>query len=107
MSYVTGSVLAAGTIALILKHVFDVVLPGYAWLWVGHGYLFMVYLVTVVDLGVRARFPVLKLLGVAVAGTIPFAAFFVEPRVERGVRAQLAAAVTTAQPDSNTSRNDG
>jgi len=40
-----------------------------------HGFLFMVYLVTALDLGVRRRWPLLRLGLVMIAGTIPFASF--------------------------------
>lgn len=92
MSYVTGVVLALGTVALIVKYAGGPQLPGYSALWIGHGWLYMVYLVTVLDLGVRARWKILKLLGVMLTGTVPFAAFVVEPRVERVERARLTAA---------------
>ncbi len=85
MSYVTGVVLALGTIAALLKYAGGPELPGYSALWIGHGWLYMIYLVTVLDLGIRARFGLAKIVGVCLAGTIPFAAFFVEPRIHRSV----------------------
>lgn len=46
-----------------------------------HGFLFMVYLVTALDLGVRRRWPLLRLGLIMIAGTIPFASFVAERRV--------------------------
>jgi integral membrane protein len=51
-----------------------------------HGFLFMVYLVTALDLGVRRRWPLLRLGLVMIAGTIPFASFVAERKVTREVR---------------------
>jgi integral membrane protein len=52
-----------------------------------HGFLFMVYLVTALDLGIRRRWPLLRLGLVMIAGTIPFASFVAEHYVTREVRA--------------------
>ncbi len=54
-----------------------------------HGFLFMVYLVTALDLGVRLRWAWLKLGLVMLAGTIPFASFVTERRARHEVRARL------------------
>lgn len=65
-----------------------------------HGFLFMVYLVTALDLGIRLRWPWLKLGLVMLAGTVPFASFVAERRAHADVQARLrrgAAAVRTAE----------
>ena len=54
-----------------------------------HGFLFMVYLVTAVDIGIRLRWPWRKLGLVMLAGTIPFASFVAERRARQEVRARL------------------
>lgn len=46
-----------------------------------HGFLYMVYLVLVADLTYRLRWPVLRVLLVALAGTIPFLSFVAERKV--------------------------
>ncbi|MDQ1743763.1 MAG: hypothetical protein QOE23_2102 [Pseudonocardiales bacterium] len=53
-----------------------------------HGFIFMVYLVTAVDLGIRLRWPWLKLGLVMLAGTVPFASFVAERRAHADVRAR-------------------
>jgi integral membrane protein len=53
-----------------------------------HGFLFMVYLVTALDIGIRLRWPWLKLGLIMLAGTIPFASFFAERRAHQDVRAR-------------------
>lgn len=43
-----------------------------------HGMLYIVYVLLVFDLARRARWPIMRIAGVALAGTIPFLGFFVE-----------------------------
>ncbi len=51
-----------------------------------HGFLYMGYLVLTADLGVKSRWPVLRLLLVALAGTIPFLSFVAERKVTAPLR---------------------
>jgi integral membrane protein len=46
-----------------------------------HGLLYIGYLVTVVDLGRRARWPLTRTVGVMLAGVVPLLSFLVERRV--------------------------
>ncbi len=55
-----------------------------------HGFLYMIYLVTAVDLAFRAKWPAVKAVLVMLAGTIPFVSFYAERRVS----AELAPATT-------------
>lgn len=55
-----------------------------------HGFLYMVYLVAVAMLGFELRWSLLKMVGVMLAGVVPFLSFWVEHRVSAGARAQLA-----------------
>ena len=59
-----------------------------------HGFLFMVYLLTAFDLGVRMRWRWLKLGLVMVAGTVPFASFYAEHRAHAELRARAEASRT-------------
>lgn len=51
-----------------------------------HGFLFMVYLLTALDIGIRLRWPWLKLGLIMIAGTVPFASFFAERRAHQDVQ---------------------
>jgi integral membrane protein len=53
-----------------------------------HGLLYILYLVTVVMLGQRARWSLLRTVGVMVAGAVPVLSFVVERRVAREAAAQ-------------------
>ena len=57
---------------------------------VPHGWLYMVLLFTAYDLGRRVRWPWLRLLLIALAGTIPFLSFVAERHATKDVRARLA-----------------
>jgi len=48
---------------------------------VAHGYLYMALLLTIADLWRRRRFPLSAVLGVALAGTVPFLSFVAERAV--------------------------
>ena len=57
-----------------------------------HGFVYMIYLVTVVDLASRMKWTWTRGILVALAGTIPFLPFVAEHRVTRDTREQLATA---------------
>lgn len=60
----------------------------YALGWQLHGFLYMVYLVTVLDLAIKARWAPVKAVVIALAGTIPFMSFVAEATVRRQIGAQ-------------------
>lgn len=87
MAFVTGTLLLAGTIALILKYAASVNFGGvYALLWIGHGYLYLIYVVVATMLGVKLRWPPARIVLVLLAGTIPTMSFVAEHYVTRDVR---------------------
>lgn len=55
----------------------------YAVGWQLHGLLYMIYIVTVLDLAIKARWSPLKAVLVALAGTVPFMSFVAEATVRR------------------------
>ena len=57
-----------------------------------HGFVYMGYLVTVIDLATRMRWTWRRGLLVALAGTIPFLSFVAEHKITRQTNQQLAAA---------------
>ncbi|MGI8761953.1 MAG: DUF3817 domain-containing protein [Jatrophihabitantaceae bacterium] len=92
MAFTTGVVLLAGTIALICKDVLHVphMEPGTGLLWLGHGYLYLLYVITVLQLGITLRWPLLRIALVMLAGTVPSMSFVAEHYVTRDVRAHVA-----------------
>ncbi|HET6877357.1 MAG TPA: DUF3817 domain-containing protein [Jatrophihabitans sp.] len=87
MAFVTGFVLLAGTIALILKYTTSLHMePGTGILWVAHGWLYLIYVIVTAMLGVRLRWPLPRFALVMLAGTIPTMSFVAEHFVTRAVR---------------------
>jgi integral membrane protein len=93
MAFATGFVLLAGTIALVLKDVVHVhhMEPGTGLLWLAHGYLYLLYVIATVNLGLKLRWPLLRVGAVMLAGTIPTMSFVAEHYVTRDTRKRLAA----------------
>lgn len=94
MAWVTGVVLAILTVWLIVGYGFldyanvDSKPALYSVLWMLHGWLYVVYLITGVDLAFRVRYSVLRTIGILLAGTIPFASFFSEALVHKDLKAR-------------------
>jgi integral membrane protein len=102
MAYVVGTLLIVLVcVAVPMKYVAGK--PGMvAVVGVIHGWLYMALIVTAVDLGRRARWSWLRLLLIALAGTIPFLSFVAERSATKDVRPKLAAidsGEATAAPD--------
>ena len=57
-----------------------------------HGFIYIGYLITVIDLATRMRWSWGRGIVIALAGTVPFLSFVAEHKVTRQTRAQLAAA---------------
>jgi integral membrane protein len=92
MAFVTGVVLLAGTTALILKAVgVPHMEPGTGYLWLAHGYLYLVYVIVTAVLGVRLRWPLARYALVMLAGTIPTMSFVAEHFVTQAVRTRTVA----------------
>ena len=92
MAFVVGTGLLVLCVAMVFKYVPAINNPQPVTV-VGtvHGFLFMIYVLTTVDLGFRLRWNLIPMLGVALAGTIPFVSFYAEHRVMVWVRDKQAA----------------
>jgi integral membrane protein len=88
MAFVTGIVLLAGCLALLLKaagvHHME---PGTGFIWLGHGYLYLVYVIITAVLGVKLRWPLPRFALVMLAGTVPTMSFVAEHFVTRAAHA--------------------
>jgi integral membrane protein len=82
LAYVVGVGLLALVGAMIMRLAFDQ--PQYSAI-VGpvHGFLYVIYLILAVDLGLKARWPIVKTGLVLLAGTIPFVSFIAERKVTK------------------------
>ena len=91
MAYLVGTLLVVLTlVGLPLKYVYgdDRVVT---WTGMPHGWLYMILIVTAVDVGRRARWSWGRLLLIALAGTVPFLSFVAERSATKDVRDKVAA----------------
>jgi integral membrane protein len=91
MAYVTGVLLIVLLfVAMPMKYLGDedslVQVVG-----VAHGWLYMAYVITALQLSLQARWAVGKTVLVALAGTIPFASFVAERKVVHDLQAEVRA----------------
>ncbi|NJP89332.1 DUF3817 domain-containing protein [Nonomuraea sp. FMUSA5-5] len=91
LAYVVGCMLLVLCVGMVLRYGFGedamskIVAPI-------HGGLYMIYLITVMNLGMKARWSWPYMAGVMLGGTVPFLSFYVERRVTQRVQDALAAA---------------
>ncbi|GAB3624238.1 DUF3817 domain-containing protein [Mariniluteicoccus endophyticus] len=57
---------------------------------IAHGWLYMALLASAINLGMKAKWDVGRLIGIALAGTIPFLSFVAEHFATKDVRRKLA-----------------
>jgi integral membrane protein len=96
MAFIVGVALLVLTLHMVLRYGFDNhVLDWWA---MPHGFLYMVYLVAVMMLGLELRWGMGRTVGVMLAGVVPFLSFWVEHRVSAQAQAQLAARVSEPRP---------
>lgn len=105
MAWVTGVLLAFMTVVgLPWKYVFGHEdSTWYAIGWQLHGFLFMLYLVAVLDLAIKARWAPGRTAVVALAGTVPFMSFVFERRTTKTLQARAAAASRVSRTGATTS----
>ena len=85
MAWVTGVTLILLTVGVILEYAADK--PALAgWVARPHGFLYMIYVVTVLMLAYQGRWRPLRTLLVLLAGTVPFASFVAERKVVAAAR---------------------
>ncbi len=68
------------------------------WTGVPHGWLYLLLLITAYDLGRRVNWPWLRLILIALAGTVPFLSFVAERYATKDVHARLAAVTSGGEP---------
>jgi integral membrane protein len=87
MAFLTGVVLLSGCIALIFKYATSLHMePGTGYLWIAHGWFYLIYVIITAMLGFKLRWPLPRYALVMLAGTIPTMSFVAEHFVTRAVR---------------------
>ncbi len=95
MAYVTGVMLLVLVVEMLLKYVLDAPESVVRWIeWVpfAHGWIYVVYLVTVLDLWSKMRWGLGRLVVMVLGGVVPVMSFLVERRVHADADAHLPAA---------------
>ena len=93
MAWVTGSMLLVLCVELIIKYVLgadESVLRLVAWVPFAHGWIYVLYLVTVMDLWSTMRWRFGRLVAMVLAGVVPVMSFVLERRVHADGEAKLA-----------------
>ncbi|HEY5516460.1 MAG TPA: DUF3817 domain-containing protein [Pengzhenrongella sp.] len=100
MAWVTGTWLLLLTLEIVLKYVVGVgpgVLAWIRWIPPFHGFVYMVYLVTVLDAWSKMRWGFGRLAVLVLAGVVPVMSFVVERRVHADAEVRLGPA-TALEP---------
>lgn len=61
------------------------------WFGVPHGWLYMLLILTAIDLGRRVKWSIRNVIGIALAGTVPFLSFVAEYLARKDVYKRIAA----------------
>lgn len=90
MAIVTGCMLLLLSLEIVLKYGFNGGQPVLgSWIAIAHGWIYVIYLMTVVDLWSTLRWGIVRLLQLILAGIVPGLSFYAERRVTREVRALM------------------
>lgn len=89
LAYVVGVMLLILCLAMVLRYGFGDATMSKITAPI-HGGFYMIYLITVMNLGMKARWSWPYMLGVMLGGTVPFLSFYVERRVTQRVQSALA-----------------
>lgn len=88
MAFVVGVGLLLLTAQVILKYGFNN--GALNWWPQPHGLVYIVYIAATVNLSFTMRWSLLKMVGVILAGCVPFLSFFIERKVSASVEGDLA-----------------
>lgn len=91
MAFVTGGFLLLLCVEMVLKYGFngsEAVLGD--WIAIVHGWIYVIYLVTVIDLWSSLRWGLRRLAALVLAGVVPLLSFYAERRTSEDVRALMA-----------------
>ena len=86
LAWTTGIWLIALCYEMVLKYIVHVDNPP-NWIAIVHGWVYFVYLLFTANLAVKVRWPILKTVGVLLAGTIPLLGIIVEHFQTKQVKA--------------------
>lgn len=97
MAYVTGVMLLLLVVEMVLVYIVSIGddAKGFiAWIPIAHGWIYVLYLVTVVDLWSKMRWTAGRLTVMVLGGVVPVMSFVVEKKVHADAEVRIAAART-------------
>lgn len=87
MAWVTGVFLLALVARMVCQYVIKLTIPEWAtWIAIMHGWVYIGYVISVMNLGNKARWSIGCIIGTALAGVVPFFSFFMEANRRRQVQ---------------------
>ena len=94
MAYITGFMLLLLVVEMLIIYVFkaDSLKPYISWIPFAHGWIYVVYLITVIDLWAKMRWRLGRLTTMVLAGVVPVLSFILEKKISREARARITAA---------------
>ncbi|MEE4022599.1 DUF3817 domain-containing protein [Gordonia sp. PKS22-38] len=87
LAWITGLWLLLLVAELVLKYGFDV--DALDFVPIVHGWVYFVYLILTIDLAIKVRWPLGKIITTCIAGTIPFLSFWFEHKRTQEVKAEF------------------
>ncbi|WP_254868292.1 DUF3817 domain-containing protein [Corynebacterium sp. Marseille-P4321] len=84
-AWVTGVLLLLLCLRMILEYGFDMDVSALAWVARVHGLAYIAFLMTSLNLGLKARWPAATWLVTAISGVVPFLSFVVEAKRRKEV----------------------
>lgn len=97
MAFVTGTMLLLLTLEMIMKYL---VQGGEsflgAWVAISHGWIYVIYLITVFQLWSFMRWDLGRMIALVVAGLIPVMSFLLEPRAKTWFDTELPGRIETS-----------
>ena len=101
MAFVTGGMLLLLCVEMLLKYVFQVNGPGEAvlgdWIAIVHGWIYVIYAVTVFDLWSRMRWSFGRIVALIAGGVVPVLSFIMEVRARGWFEQRVAANATEGE----------
>lgn len=101
MAFVTGGMLLLLCVEMLLKYVLQVNGPDRAvlgdWIAIVHGWIYVIYAVTVFDLWSRMRWSFVRILAMIAGGVIPVLSFIMEARARGWFEQRVAADATNGE----------
>lgn len=91
-AWITGVMLLLLCVRMIMEYGLNMDVSALNWVAIAHGWMYALFLMATLNLGMKARWSVQTWLITALAGVVPFLSFFVEHWRRKEVEAEFALA---------------